>query len=81
MVFSTSHTPGALALALTELGLRGANLTRIESRPSGEAWSYRFFVDLEHEAGPEGLARVIDPPPATLAHLKVLGSYRSARLR
>jgi prephenate dehydratase len=79
MVFTTSHTPGALALALTELGLRGANLTRIESRPSGEAWSYRFFVDLEHEPGPAGLARVIDPPPATLAHLKVLGSYVSAR--
>ena len=75
MVFTTAHTPGALALALTELGLRGANLTRIESRPSGEAWSYRFFVDLEHEPGPAGLARLIEPPPSTLAHLKVLGSY------
>jgi prephenate dehydratase len=81
IVFRTSHTPGALALALTELGLRGANLTRIESRPSDQAWSYQMFVDLEHEPGPEGLARVIDPPPATLTHLKVLGSYRSARLR
>lgn len=79
MVFITEHRPGALALALTELGLRGANLTRIESRPSDEAWSYRFFVDLEHEPGPEGLRHVIDPPPATLAHLQVLGSYRVDR--
>lgn len=79
MVFTTAHAPGALALALTELGLRGANLTRIESRPSSEAWTYRFFVDLEHEPGPEGLARVIEPPPGTLAHLQVLGSYRAAR--
>jgi prephenate dehydratase len=79
VVFTTAHRPGALALALTELGLRGANLTRIESRPGGERWSYRFFVDLVHEPGPDGLARVIDPPPATLAHLKVLGSYRAAR--
>lgn len=78
VVFTTGHTPGALALALTELGLRGANLTRIESRPSDEAWSYRFFVDLVHEPGPRGLATVIDPPPATLAHLQILGSYRSA---
>jgi prephenate dehydratase len=77
MVFITEHRPGALALALTELGLRGANLTRIESRPSDEAWSYRFFVDLEHDPGPEGLRHVIDPPPATLAHLQVLGSYRA----
>lgn len=78
IVFTTEHRPGALALALTELGLRGANLTRIESRPSNEAWSYRFFVDLVHAPGPEALAAVIDPPPATLAHLQVLGSYRSA---
>jgi len=78
-VFTTEHRPGALALALTELGLRGANLTRIESRPSDEAWTYRFFVDLVHEPGPEGLAAVIDPPPATCAHFEVLGSYRAAR--
>ncbi|MEA2000267.1 MAG: prephenate dehydratase domain-containing protein [Actinomycetota bacterium] len=79
VMFMTAHRPGALALALTELGLRGANLTRIESRPSDEAWSYRFFVDLVHPPGPEGLRHVIDPQPATLAHLLVLGSYRSAR--
>ncbi len=78
LVFITAHSPGALALALTELGLRGANLTRIESRPSNEAWSYRFFVDLTHDPGPGGLARVIDPPPGTLAHLQVLGSYQAA---
>ncbi len=77
LVFTTAHTPGALALVLTELGLRGANLTRIESRPADEAWSYRFFVDLVHEPGPEGLARVIEPPPANCDRLTVLGSYRA----
>ena len=80
VLFMTAHRPGALALALTELGLRGANLTRIESRPADEAWSYRFFVDLIHPPGPEGLRAVIDPPPATLAALRVLGSYRAARV-
>lgn len=79
IMFMTAHRPGALALALTELGLRGANLTRIESRPSDEIWSYRFFVDLVHPPGAEGLRRVLEPQPATLAHLLVLGSYRSAR--
>ena len=79
MLFTTEHRPGALALALTELGLRGANLTRIESRPSNEAWSYHFFVDLEHAPGPAGLKRVMEPPPATLEHLRILGSYRAAR--
>jgi prephenate dehydratase len=77
VVFQTAHRPGSLALALTELGLRGANLTRIESRPGDAAWSYRFFVDFVHPPGPAGLAAVIDPPPATLAHLAILGSYRA----
>jgi len=80
ILFVTAHRPGALALALTELGLRGANLTRIESRPANEAWSYRFFVDLVHPPGPAGLAAVIDPQPATLAELKVLGSYKASPL-
>jgi prephenate dehydratase len=78
VAFTTLHQPGALALALTELGLRGANLTRIESRPAESAWQYRFFVDLTHPPGKAGLAAVFEPPPATLADLRFLGSYRSA---
>ncbi len=78
VLFVTAHRPGALALALTELGLRGANLTRIESRPSDERWSYRFFVDFVHDPGADALAAIIEPPPATLTHLRVLGSYRAA---
>ncbi len=78
IVVTFSHTPGSLALVLVELGLRGANLTRIESRPAGDAWNYRTFIDLVHEAGPEGLKRVLDPPPAHAAALLNLGSYKAA---
>jgi prephenate dehydratase len=78
IVVTGSHTPGALALVLTELGLRGANLTRIESRPAGVAWNYRFFIDLVHEPGPEALQRVLDPPPAHASAILNLGSYRAA---
>jgi prephenate dehydratase len=77
IVVTGSHTPGALALVLTELGLRGANLTRIESRPAGVAWNYRFFIDLVHAPGPAGLKRVLDPPPANAAALLNLGSYKA----
>jgi len=77
IVVTGSHTPGSLALVLTERGLRGANLTRIGSPPAGVAWNYRFFIDLVHSKGPEGLKRVLDPPPANAAALLNLGSYRS----
>lgn len=75
--FVTSHHPGALALALTEFGLRGANLTRIESRPSEAAWIYRFFIDFRHEPGPDGRRAILDPPLATIDDLRILGTYRS----
>ncbi len=77
VAFETLHRPGALALALTELGLRGANLTRIESRPTDTPWRYRFFVNLVHRPGPEGYAEVFDPPPVTMAEIRHLGTYRS----
>jgi prephenate dehydratase len=78
IVVTGSHTPGSLALILTELGLRGANLTRIESRPAGVAWNYRFFIDLVHEPGVAGLKKVLDPPPANAAAVLNLGSYKAA---
>jgi prephenate dehydratase len=77
LAFSTEHRPGALALAITELGLRGANLTRIESRPTETAWSYRFYVDLIHQPGSEGLARILYPRPSAMNDLIHLGTYGS----
>ncbi|MDE0643688.1 MAG: hypothetical protein OXH95_06070 [bacterium] len=80
MVFETAHSPGALALALTELGLRGANLTHLQSRPADEAWKYRFYADMIHPPGPEGVREVLEPRPATLAALQVLGTYPAAEI-
>ena len=77
MAFETQHRPGALALALTELGLRGANLTRIESRPTDTPWRYRMFVDLLHKPGPEGFSEVFNPLPGSMAELHHLGTYRA----
>ena len=78
IAFTTLHQPGALALALTELGLRGANLTRIESRPSDAAWQYRFFVDLTHPPGEQGRKSVFEPPLSTVGDMRLLGTYRAA---
>ena len=79
VVFEVLHRPGSLALALTELAARGANLTRIESRPASEAWRYRFFVDLIHPPGPQGLDKVFNPDLVTVSNLRMLGSYQAAQ--
>ena len=78
VVFEVLHRPGSLALALTELAARGANLTRIESRPATEAWRYRFFVDLIHSPGAGGLSKVFNPHLVTVSNLRVLGSYHAS---
>ncbi len=78
VAFVAAHRPGALALALTELGLRGANLTRIESRPSDEAWRYRFFIDLVHEPGRAGYDAIFDPLPMSMDEVVHLGTYPAA---
>lgn len=79
VVFEVLHRPGSLALVLTELAARGANLTRIESRPSTEAWRYRFFVDLMHSPGPDGLSKVFHPDLVTVSNLRMLGSYQASQ--
>lgn len=70
------HESGALHALLGALAARGINLTRIESRPGGEAaWEYDFFIDMEcgAEAAREALAG------AAGARARILGSYAAAR--
>jgi prephenate dehydratase len=51
IVFTTKDTPGSLLAALQPFASYGVNLRRIDTRPTGEPWSYRFFVELDHEFG------------------------------
>ena len=79
LTFEAAHTPGSLAMALVELGLRGANLSRIESRPTEEAWRYRMFVDINHRPGRDGFDAVFEPMPLHLTNVTFLGTYRAAQ--
>lgn len=48
IAFTTRNVPGALLGCLEEFAARELNLTRIESRPTGDApWQYTFHVDVE----------------------------------
>jgi len=76
ITFETGHRPGDLVRALTVLAEAGINLSRIESRPSGEGpWHYRFLVQVAGDA-------TVDPLRAALANMRehtrsmrVLGSF------
>ena len=76
VVFGLRHEPSALVTALTELSIRGVDLTRIESRPTRmERFTYLFHVDLvghiEDPVVAEALAALHDRTNG----LRFLGSW------
>jgi len=68
--------PGALAEVLNEFAKRGVNCSKIESRPTREAFGeYVFLVDFQgHADDPEGAA-LLEAIRPLCAELKVFGSY------
>lgn len=79
VVVTTPNRVGVLAELLTELALRGINLTGLESRPTkGKLGEYRFYIDVEgHIAEP----RIGDALAALHRHsreIRFLGSFPKA---
>lgn len=73
-------SPGWLAGCLTELAIRGINLTRIESRPRRMGLGqYMFFVDLEGAADAPAVAEALVALEAHCEGLRTLGTYPAAR--
>lgn len=70
------HKPGALGEVLSRFSKHGVNLTKIESRPiPGEAWRYRFFLDVEAQGEADGLARALEEIRPLSSALRSLGTY------
>lgn len=75
LVLTTANVPGALSNVLVPLAERGINLTKIESRPTGEPWTYRFFLELEHRGGSVEAADALDAVRSAARTIRVIGSY------
>lgn len=75
LVFTTPNDPGALVRSLAPLAEYGLNLSKLESRPTGEPWTYRFFADIEHEAGDPARDRALSAMRAVTHTLRALGTY------
>lgn len=75
LLLTTKDVPGALLEALAPLSRHGINVRRIETRPTGEPWSYRFFVEFDHQAG-DAAADALVNEVALLAHeVRLVGTY------
>jgi prephenate dehydratase len=71
--------PGALLEILTEFAVRGVNLTRIESRPTGSGLGrYCFSVDLEGHLRDARVGEALSALKRVCADVRFLGSYPRA---
>ncbi|MCH7229274.1 prephenate dehydratase [Glycomyces sp. L485] len=68
---------GALLAVLTEFAIRGINLTRIESRPTGEGLGrYAFFLDCTGHLADARMGEALTGLRRICADVRYLGSYR-----
>ncbi|HEX2774332.1 MAG TPA: ACT domain-containing protein, partial [Micromonosporaceae bacterium] len=75
-VYISHDRVGALLAVLTELAVRGVNLTRIESRPTGEALGrYVFFLDCTGHVADVRLGEALQGLRRICADVRFLGSY------
>jgi prephenate dehydratase len=79
MAFIADDHPGALLELLTEFAVRGVNLTRIESRPTGVGLGrYYFSIDAEGHVGQARVAETLAAIRRECADVRFLGSYPRA---
>ncbi|TFI31091.1 ACT domain-containing protein, partial [Micrococcus endophyticus] len=74
--------PGALREILDQFATRGINLSRIESRPTGEGMGKYFFsIDLEGHLAEERVAAAMGALHRIFPGVRFLGSYPRAEHR
>jgi prephenate dehydratase len=75
-VLLMDNAPGALAAALAEFGIRGIDLTRIESRPTRTALgTYLFFVDCAGHIDDGPVAEALKALHQRCEDVRYLGSW------
>jgi prephenate dehydratase len=78
-VYISHDRVGALLAVLTELAVRGVNLTRIESRPTGEQLGrYAFFLDCTGHVAEVRMGEALQGLHRVCAEVRFLGSYPRA---
>ena len=79
VAFELDDHPGALAEMLTEFAVRGVNMTRLESRPTGEGLGrYCFSIDFDGHIAEERVGDVLMALHRICADVRFLGSYPRA---
>ncbi|MEW6044689.1 MAG: prephenate dehydratase [Thermoproteota archaeon] len=81
IIFSVKHEAGTLYNILKEFNEYKINLTKIESRPNKSTpWEYNFYVDFDGAQDEPKIGDLLKKINQHSLFLKVLGSYKKAKL-
>lgn len=72
-----ANEPGALVELLAGFGERGINMSKLESRPGPEPWTYRFYIEVDMDAGASGGEEALAAASASAVNLRLLGTFRA----
>lgn len=75
LLVTVANKPGALHRLLGPFAEYGLNLSKLESRPTGEPWTYRFIVEIEHSAGEPAMAEALGVIRGMVESFRVVGTY------
>ncbi len=76
MIFTVNNEAGALAKAVTTIGMNGFNLKAIRSRPARElAWNYYFYIEGEGDIKSNAGNRMIAELKWNCDVIRILGNY------
>lgn len=79
VAFISDDHPGALLEILTEFAVRGVNLTRLESRPTGSGLGrYYFSIDCEGHVSDARVGEALSALRRICMDVRFLGSYARA---
>jgi prephenate dehydratase len=80
VMVETRNIPGALLEVLSPFSERRINMSKLESRPAGEPWTYRFFIELDTDAEAPAAALALREVGERAIGLHVLGTYPRAEV-
>jgi prephenate dehydratase len=79
VLYQRDDHPGGLLELLEQFAARGVNMTRLESRPTGEAMgAYCFSIDIEGHLADARVAETLMGLKRVCAQVRYLGSYARA---
>jgi prephenate dehydratase len=75
LLVTVANTPGALHRLLSPFAEHELNLSKLESRPTGEPWSYRFIVEVEHMTAAPEMTEALYVVHDIARSCRVVGTY------